>query len=184
MKKFNLGIMALALMATAFIGFAGVANAGMGHNSACVSNQNLTPEQQAKMEKMHTEFLAATETTRQQLIMKNAELKAQMTSSNPDTAKIESISKDLGALEGKMRAECVKFKKLLGAEGLPCVGMGAGMGKGMGGCMGDCMGSGMGSGMGKGMMKDCGSKMAGMHGGNGGHGGHKGNGNHNSSNNN
>ena len=179
MKKFNLGIMALALMATAFIGFAGVANAGMGHNSACVSNQNLTPEQQAKMEKMHTEFLAATETTRQQLIMKNAELKAQMTSSNPDTAKIESISKDLGALEGKMRADWVKFKKLLGAEGLPCVGMGAGMGKGMGGCMG--------SGMGSGMMKDCGAKMAGMHGGNGGnggHGGHKGNGNHNSSNNN
>ena len=179
MKKFNLRFMALALMATAFIGFAGVANAGMGHNSACVSNQNLTPEQQAKMEKMHTEFLAATETTRQQLIMKNAELKAQMTSSNPDTAKIESISKDLGALEGKMRAECVKFKKLLGAEGLPCAGMGAGMGKGMG----DCMGSGMGSGM----MKDCGAKMAGMHGGNGGnggHGGHKGNGNHNSSNNN
>ena len=167
MKKFNLRILALAVMATALIGFSGVANAGMGHNSPCVANQNLTPEQQQKMQKIHTEFLTATEATRQQLIMKNAELKAQMTSSNPDAAKIESISKDIGALEGKIRAECAKVSKQLGAEGLPCVGMGGGMGAGMG----SCMGSGMGAGMGSGMMNHNGG-----HGGSGGHnGGGKGN---------
>ncbi len=90
-----------------------------------------------------------------------------MTSSTPDAAKIDSISKDIGALEGKIRAECAKVSKQLGAEGLPCVGMGGGMGAGMG----SCMGSGMGAGMGSGMMNHNGG-----HGGSGGHnGGGKGN---------
>ena len=70
MKKFNLRILALAVMATALIGFSGIANAGMGNGSPCGYNQNLTPEQQTKMQNMHTQFSAATETTRQQLIMK------------------------------------------------------------------------------------------------------------------
>ena len=159
MKKFSLRVLALAVMATALIGFSGVASAGMGNGSPCGYNQNLTPEQQTKMQKMHTEFLTATESTRQQLIMKRAELKAQMSSTNPDTAKIESISKDLGVLEGKMRAECVKFNKLKEAEGLPCVGMGS------------CMEHGMGMGMGDGMMKHNGGKGGNAGGHGGGHGG-------------
>ena len=173
MKKFNLRILALAVMATALIGFSGIANAGMGNGSPCGYNQNLTPEQQTKMQSMHAEFLTATEATRQQLIMKRAELKAQMASSKPDTAKIEAISKELGVLEGKMRAECIKFNGQMSAEGLPCVGMGAGMGQGMGSGMGHGMGSCMGDGMGSGMMNHNGG-----HGGNGGHNsGHYGAGN-------
>lgn len=138
MKKLTIRMLALAVMATAIIGFSGVANAAMDHTQ-CMQNQNLTPEQQAKMQKMHTEFLTATDATRQQLITKRAELKAQMTSPNPDTAKIEAISKELGVLEGKMRAECVKFNAQLTKEGLPaCTGMGMGKGGMMNHDTGNC----------------------------------------------
>ena len=63
---------------------------------------------------------------RQSLITKRAELDAQMSSVSPDKGKIESLSREIGELEGKMRSDRADLRAQLDKEGLPMGGYGMG----------------------------------------------------------
>ena len=159
MKKFNVRILALAVMVTALLGFSGVANAAWGDGPNDGAYQTLSKEQQTKMQNLHSEFFTATEDIRQQMIIKRAELQAEMISSKPNTAKIEALSTELGALDGKMLVERSKLNNRISAEGLPDFCRGPGF-------MGHNGGAG----------GNWGGKHGGGHGGGWGGGGHGGNG--------
>ncbi len=161
MKTATIRMMALALAATAIFAFAGLAQArgmggGYGHGGGHGYGQGynapaLTADQQAKAQKIFATHTAAVQPIQQQMIVKQAELQAQMISATPDSSKIEALSKEIGALRGKMLSERANLNAQLTKEGLP-VGSGYGMGQGMGrGGMGQGMGrGGMGHGMGGG----------------------------------
>ena len=162
MKTATIRMMTLALAATAIFAFAGLAQArgmggGYGHGGGHGYGQGynapaLTADQQAKAQKIFATHTAAVQPIQQQMIVKQAELQAQMISATPDSSKIEALSKEIGALRGKMLSERANLNAQLTKEGLPAGG-GYGMGQGMGrGGMGrGGMGhGGMGHGMGGG----------------------------------
>lgn len=120
------------------------------------------PEVRAKAEKIYRDHRAATDATRQQLMVKEAELKGQMQSVNPDTSRIEALSREIGELRGRLMAAKVQMRQQMEKEGIPAYHH-RGPGKWRGGE--DC--PGMDGGMGKhGRMKHDGMGK--------GHGGHKG----------
>lgn len=96
----------------------------------------LTEAQRATLNKVMESSYKGTEAVRQQIITKQAELQAQLIAANPDAKKIETITRDLGELEGKMLAERVRISRQLKDAGLPdfyCnpgMGMGSGYGRG------------------------------------------------------
>lgn len=125
----------------------------------------LTPEQMEKARKIFTDNYAGMESTRQALAAKRAELAAQLDSPAPDRAKIESLSREIGELRGKMLSARAEVRSSLAKEGLPADfygpnapqrgyedgpawhhghgrhhdgGWGRGWHRGWGGCMGGC----------------------------------------------
>lgn len=76
-------------------------------------------EVHGKVQKIMDDHRKATEGTMKQLLVKEAELKGQMGSVNPDSAKIESLSKDIGELKGKLLVDRVKMNQDFAKEGLP-----------------------------------------------------------------
>ena len=151
-------ILSLSLAALVLSSFSGVALAqGVAYSA----------EQKAKAEALYTESQAAIAPLMQQVKEKKAELNVQMVSANPDKAKIESLSKEIGALQGKIRVEQATLNSKLTKEGLSgyanCPGgMGMGMHDGMG--MGRHGGKGEHGGHGAmGMMDDCPMMQQGGH---------------------
>ena len=142
MKKTTLRTTSLALAAILVLGFAGISQA-RGHggwDDGPRYNAPISPEQQEKAEKIFSSHYEKMDSVRQSLITKRAELDAQMSSPSPDKAKIESLSREIGELRGKMLAARTDLRAQLDKEGLP---MGYGhMGPGYG-----HMGSGYGMGM-------------------------------------
>ncbi len=133
-------MLALALTATAVLGFSGVALAwhggpgynDRGSNQGCYGMQNSTPEQQAAAQKLFDEFQTSTDSVRQQLVVKEAELRAQTDSPSPDAQKIEALSQEIGKLRGQMLAARVGLDAKLRDAGLSAYCGGNGMGNGMG----------------------------------------------------
>lgn len=157
--------LALALASTIFLGFSGMAMAwpgahGGGHNGAGYTSA-LTPEQVTQAQQLHDEFYTSTVSLRQQMIVKNAELRAECMAEKPDTKKIEQLSTELGTLRGKMITQRNAFEAKFAAAGLPTHDRGP---CGFGG--GNC---GFGPGEGGPGMHGGGY---GKHGGYGGHGGY------------
>lgn len=142
MKKTTLRTTSLALAAILVLGFAGISQA-RGHggwDDGPRYNAPISPEQQEKAEKIFSSYYEKMDSVRQALITKRAELDAQMSSPSPDKAKIESLSREIGELRGKMLAARTDLRAQLDKEGLP---MGYGhMSPGYG-----HMGSGYGMGM-------------------------------------
>lgn len=92
---------------------------GVGAAVAAPAPADVNPEEmRAKAEKIHEDHRAATDTTRQQLMVKEAELKGQMQSVNPDTGRIEALSKEIGELRGRLAVAKIKMKQQLEKEGL------------------------------------------------------------------
>lgn len=89
----------------------------------------LTEEQKDKAKALFDEHRKDTDADRQKLIIKEAELKAQIQSVSPDAAKIESISKEIGEIRGRMLAARVKLDAQLEKEGLPSKGLHDGYGR-------------------------------------------------------
>lgn len=107
----------------------------------------MTPEQQAAFTKLHDAYAAKTAQMRADLGVKRAELNALVVTQNPDQAKIASLSKQIGDLQGQLLTERTQFRIQVAKEIGPNVmggyhhrGMGGGMGAGMGGGMGGCGG--------------------------------------------
>lgn len=124
----------LALAAILVLGLAGLAQA-RGHgdwDGGPRYNAPLSQEQEDKAQQIFSSHYEKTEAIRQALITKRAELQAQMVSNSPDKAKIESLSREIGELRGKMLAARTELRTQLDKQGLPMGGYGMGSGYGMG----------------------------------------------------
>lgn len=120
----------LALAAVLVLGFAGLAQA-RGHggwDGGPGYNAPLSQEQENKARQIFSSHYEKTEAIRQALITKRAELQAQMVSNSPDKAKIESLSREIGELRGKMLTARTELRAQLDKEGLPMGGYGMGHG--------------------------------------------------------
>jgi zinc resistance-associated protein len=145
----NALVLALTLaFLTAFTGLASAQGHGMrGQGMMGGGMGAMSPEQQATMQKLHTEHAAATAELRKQIFAKESELNAQIYAEKTDEAKVEALTKDIGALNAKLYAERVKLHRQMAKEGImPMAGSGCGMMAGKGGMK--MHGGGMGMGMG------------------------------------
>lgn len=117
MKLANKTLSVLALAGVLLCGVSAVQAAPA--NAAPNNGYDLTPEQSAAMRKIFTENYDNMSSTREALAAKRAELDAQLASPNPDGAKIESLSREIGELRGKMLAARADVRAKLNREGLP-----------------------------------------------------------------
>lgn len=81
--------------------------------------QPLTPQQLEQAKKIFQENYASTDAIRQQLAAKREQLNTVLSSDNPDKGQIESLSRQIGELRGKLLAARVDARKQLQQEGLP-----------------------------------------------------------------
>ncbi len=70
----------------------------------------LSPEKQAAFQKLHDAFAAKTAQMRADLGVKRAELNALTVAENPDQAKIATLTKEIGDLQGRLLAERTQFR--------------------------------------------------------------------------
>ncbi len=147
MKTSSIRTLALAAAIAASFGVAGIAAAennmpgtGMqGHMMGGMQGdkmggmQVLSPEQQETARKVNEKFFSDTPALRKELTGKQAELTAQLYSTTPDSTKIEGLSKEVGALQGKLMAARAKGNADLVKAGIPAMGQGMMGGMGMGG---------------------------------------------------
>lgn len=116
-KLFAFGIAALLLA-----GLQGEARAQEGLYygcGRCAGQPALTPEQQANARKIFNENYENTRNIREALGEKRAELDALLSAANPDKARIEDLSREIGELRGKMIAARVEVRNKLAQAGLP-----------------------------------------------------------------
>jgi zinc resistance-associated protein len=105
----------------------------------------LTPEKQAEFQKLHDAYAAKTAQLRADLGVKRAELNALAVAPNPDQAKINALTQEIGTMIGKLMAEKTAFHIQVTKEiGPGVMGMGGmgGMGYHHGGGAGPCGGGG------------------------------------------
>ena len=105
---------AAVLGVLAILGTAGAAFANPAYHASSAPNQ----EQMAKMQELGAAHRAAVAPLMQQVQAKRAERDAQMYAATPDAAKIEALSKDIGALEGQIYAARASFNAQLAKEGV------------------------------------------------------------------
>lgn len=116
MKK--LGVLVLA--AAIFCGISGYANArGPKGDGAPKYMEMLTPEQQEQARAIFEEGRNEGKSLREEMEAKRAELSDAMKSANPDTAHIETLSKELGQLNGKKLLARMATAEKLKKAGLP-----------------------------------------------------------------
>jgi hypothetical protein len=75
--------------------------------------------QGVKMQQLFAQSRAAMDPVLQQIHAKQAELDAQLDAPAPDTAAIETLASELGALRGKIYAEQAELRARLAKAGLP-----------------------------------------------------------------
>ncbi len=106
----------------AILGLAGSASAlPVSHASGYTGQEQMNKARQ--LEVAHQEALAP---LAQQLFAKKSDLAAQLDSATPDTAKIESLSRDIGEIMGKIRSAEVSFSAEMAKEGITVNGRCAG----------------------------------------------------------
>jgi zinc resistance-associated protein len=122
--------------------------AGPGYGPCGGAIAQLSPEKQEAYQKLSEAYYNKTAQMRAELGVKRAELNAVAVAPNPDAAKINALSKDVGDLMGKLVAERTQFRIQVAKEiGVSALGgrgfgphhgsMGGGygpMGGGLGGC--------------------------------------------------
>lgn len=121
MPLFSKQFTTLALAGLLALGVASAAEAANGrdYRPDAYAYPCLSSEQQATARKLHSETLAGTSGIREKLHAKRAELDAQLASPEPDKDKIESLSRDIGELRGKLMAARVELRAKLAKEGIP-----------------------------------------------------------------
>ncbi|MEA9390113.1 periplasmic heavy metal sensor [Acerihabitans sp. TG2] len=102
----------------------------------------VTPEQQ----RAFNEHYKAVALLQQQILAKQAEMNVLYYGNNPDQAKINTLTKELGDLNAKLYSEQGAFRAQLVKSGVPCEGGGYGM-MNRGGGYGMMEGNGGGYGM-------------------------------------
>ncbi len=139
----NKTALAAIISLSALLGFSGSALAqnGMGgHMNGGMNYQNsqgmyhggawfnLTPDQQAASQKVFDEFQTATADMRQQLLSKQYEYNALLTSKPVDDQKILAVSKEIQALRDGLYQQRVKMDTEFAKAGVPMMGNHRGMG--------------------------------------------------------
>lgn len=84
--------------------------------------RQITPDQAAQAKQAYADNLAKMDSARKQLTVKRAELGAELSSMNPDTAKIESLSREIGELRGKLLSARAELRSKLQGQELPDYG--------------------------------------------------------------
>lgn len=116
-KKFTsaalAGILALGIAASA------EAAGGRDYRPDAQIYGGLSAEQEATARKLFSESAASTAAIRDQLRAKRAELDAQLASPTPNKGKIESLSREIGELRGKLMNARVELRSRLADEGIP-----------------------------------------------------------------
>lgn len=133
----------------------GMGHMGMGHMGMGMGGTQLSPEKQAAIQKIYQEQGQTVFNLQQQLMAKQYELNAQLSSPTPDEKRTPALTKEVADLNGKLLDARASLQKQLAKEGVPnsaimaCPMMGTGSGMGMMNCP---MMGGMGHGGGHGMM--------------------------------
>ncbi|MBC3214987.1 periplasmic heavy metal sensor [Serratia fonticola] len=97
---------------------------GMGYQHG--NHANLTPEQQAVSQKAFDEFQLKTADLRQQLMSKQYEYQALLTSKPLDEQKVLAVSKEITALRDNLYQQRVALDTDLAKAGVPMMGHGMG----------------------------------------------------------
>ncbi|MBP1000147.1 periplasmic heavy metal sensor [Serratia fonticola] len=97
---------------------------GMGYQHG--NRVNLTPEQQAVSQKAFDEFQLKTADLRQQLMSKQYEYQALLTSKPLDEQKVLAVSKEITALRDNLYQQRVALDTDLAKAGVPMMGHGMG----------------------------------------------------------
>ncbi|CAI0830389.1 periplasmic heavy metal sensor [Serratia fonticola] len=97
---------------------------GMGYQHG--NRANLTPEQQAVSQKAFDEFQLKTADLRQQLMSKQYEYQALLTSKPLDEQKVLAVSKEITALRDNLYQQRVALDTDLAKAGVPMMGHGMG----------------------------------------------------------
>jgi Spy/CpxP family protein refolding chaperone len=133
-------------------------NPGPGPKGAWGAGLNLTPEQSQKMQGMREAFFKEILPMRNEMQIKQLELKTLWIQTNPDEEKIIAKQKEINVLKAQLQEKGTKFRlemrKILTPEQqaqMGAYGPGFGRGQGMRGEYGQGPGRGMGRGMGMGM---------------------------------
>lgn len=170
MKKMIIAVLIVALFAAAGVAMAqgwgrgpgyGLGPCGVGAGpgyspKGAWAGLNLTPEQNQKMEALREGFLKETLPLRNEMQIKQLELRTLWGQTNPDEGKILAKQKEINALRAQLQEKGTKnrleMRKILTPEQqaqLGSYGPGFGMGAGMrGGMMGGGFGPGRGMGYG------------------------------------
>jgi zinc resistance-associated protein len=114
---------------------AGAQPMGPGMMYGYYGYQSLTPEKQAKAQRVFAEFYAKTIELRQQVMAKQYELHAMIYSGKEDEKKVQQLTKEISELRSKLFENQVALQRQLAKEDIPWMG---GMG-GYGGPMGPGM---------------------------------------------
>lgn len=115
MKKF----VRIILGAILVMGFAAFAQAEPQYRDNNRFYSDLSPAQREEANKIFKENYNQKDALRQELNSKRAELDAVMNSQNPDKAKIETLSREIGELRGKLLVNRVQVREQLQEKGLP-----------------------------------------------------------------
>lgn len=123
MKPISAKMAVVALVCALFCGIADLREAS-AHPEDCPAfnggyAHQLTPEQMEAARQIFNNNFASMDTTRQALAAKRAELNSVLASPQPDGAKIESLSREIGELRGKMLAARAEVRSQLARNGLP-----------------------------------------------------------------
>lgn len=147
-------LVALGVFALAAVAYAGP-HRGNGHGQGwgrgyCGQGyQTLTPEQQEKADAIAQQFFKGTQSLRQEIYAKQAELEALLASGETNQRRIDSTIDELTALRGQLMKKRVEFRQQMAGETGFRIPMGhGGRGMGMGyhnyGGNNDCPGYGSG----------------------------------------
>jgi Spy/CpxP family protein refolding chaperone len=170
MKKMFVAILVVTLLTTSGLALAqgwgrgpgagpgyGPGPHGPGSKDVWGAGLNLTPEQNQKMQAMREAFFKETLPVRNEMQVKQLELRTLWAQTNPDEAQIIAKQKGVNALKAQLQEKGTKFRlemrKILTPEQqaqMSAYGPGFGRGQDMRGGYGHGPGSGMGMGMGMG----------------------------------
>lgn len=102
------------------------AHRGMGNHQGYIAS--LTPDQQATSQKAFDAFQLKTADLRQQMMSKQYEYQALLTSKPLDEQKVLAVSKEIAALRDNLYQQRVELDTQLAKAGVPAMGHRMGMG--------------------------------------------------------
>lgn len=120
MKSAGKQFLGTVLVAALILGASVTVSAAQGNGyQAQPYGQGLSQEQQRQAQQIYQETLASTNSAREALNAKRSQLDQELASPNPDGARIESLSREIGELRGQLLAARAQARSRLSQQGLP-----------------------------------------------------------------